>query len=130
MATHSKVTFIVDCPHCKAKVAAMEEGLVLRSIYDPNYHDVPEVTKVQIGSCPKCETILVAESHQVGFEGYNAEANEFDDAVRVYPKPAKIFASHRIPANVKTSLEQAERCVQAGAYLGAGAMLGRAIEYN
>jgi hypothetical protein len=39
-----------------------------------------------------------------------------------------MFTSYRIPASVKQSLAEADKVVQAGAYLAACIMFGRALE--
>lgn len=52
----------------------------------------------------------------------------FGDVVRVYPQPAKVFTSYRIPRALCHSLAEADRCLQVGANIAACVMLGRALE--
>lgn len=61
MATKEKAppTFIVDCPDCKAKVAAIESGRAEQFYMDDNGE--PYGMKVVVGNCPKCELILVGQ---------------------------------------------------------------------
>jgi hypothetical protein len=120
-------TFIVDCPNCKAKVAAEEEGRAERSYFDDN-EGQPYCTRLYVGKCPRCQTLLAGEANQVRFENFDAEYDEFSDVVRVYPKPPKTFSSHRIPKVATESLLEAERSLQANAHIAACAMLGRAFE--
>lgn len=127
MATAIQRTFIVDCPWCKAKVAATESGRAERGGYDENAGE-PYGTKVLVGTCPRCSSILVGETDQIGFEGYDSDEDRWSDVVRIYPKPPKVFSSYRIPKVVKDSLNEADRSMQAGANIAACVMLGRALE--
>ncbi len=120
-------TFIVDCPWCKAKVAASESGRAERIGFD---HDAgePYGSKVLVGICPSCSAILVGETNQIDFENYDSDEDRWSDVVRIYPKPPKVFSSYRIPRVVKDSLNEADRSLQAGANIAACVMLGRALE--
>jgi hypothetical protein len=120
-------TFIVDCPDCKAKVAALETGRAERFTYDDEAGQ-PYGRRVFVGTCPKCSLILVGESDQVDFEGVDAEYDRWSDIVRVHPRPTKTFSSWRIPTVVLDSLNEADRSLQAGANIAACVMLGRALE--
>ena len=127
MATAIPRTFIVDCPWCKAKVAASESGRAERGGYDEDAGE-PYGSKVLVGTCPRCSSILVGETDQIGFEGYDSDEDRWSDVVRIYPKPSKVFSSYRIPKVVKDSLNEADRSMQAGANIAACVMLGRALE--
>lgn len=120
-------TFIIDCPECRAKVAASETGHAER-VLDGGEHSYPEVEKIVVGKCPQCEAILVGKSEQLAFAGYDSDEDVWGDVVRVYPNPPKVFSSARIPKVVKDSLNEAHLSFQAGAYTAACAMLGRALE--
>jgi hypothetical protein len=120
-------TFIVDCPSCKAKVAAVEEGRAERSYYNDE-ESQPYCTRLHAGKCPRCSSLLAGESEQIRFENFDSEYDEFSDVVRIYPNPPKTFSSHRIPKIATESLLEAERCLQANAHIAACAMLGRAFE--
>jgi Domain of unknown function (DUF4145) len=127
MATDIQTTFVVDCPWCKAKVAAFETGRAERLGFD---HDLgePYGSKVLVGICPSCKSILVGETNQIDFENFDSDEDRWSDVVRVYPKPPKAFTSYRIPRVVKDSLTEADRSLQAGANIAACVMLGRALE--
>lgn len=127
MATAAPRTFIVDCPWCKAKVAATETGRAERSGYDDEASE-PYNSKVLAGICPSCGSILVGETEQIWFEGYDSNEDRWRDIVRIYPKPPKTFSSYRIPKVVTDSLNEADRSLQAGANIAACVMLGRALE--
>jgi len=120
-------TFIIDCPWCKAKVAAIEKGRAANNGTDPEVGE-PFGNKLYLGSCPSCGSLLAGESRQVDFEGFNAHEDRWTDVVRVYPKPPKTFLSCRIPRVVKDSLAEADRSLQANANIAACVMLGRALE--
>jgi len=120
-------TFIVDCPWCKAKVAASETGRAERSGFDDDAGE-PYATKVLVGVCPSCHSILVGETEQIAFENFDSDQDKWRDVVRVYPRPPKLFSSYRIPKVVKDSLNEADRSLQAGANIAACVMLGRALE--
>jgi hypothetical protein len=127
MANAIQRTFIVDCHLCKAKVAASESGRAERGGFDEDAGE-PWGSKVLVGICPSCRSILVGETDQIGFEGYDADEDRWSDVVRIYPKPPKVFSSYRIPKVVKDSLNEADRSLQAGANIAACVMLGRALE--
>lgn len=121
-------TFIIDCPRCKAKVAAEQRGQVDRSYFDDDANE-PIGYRVVIGQCPSCKSPLVGRTEQIGFRGYEGwDVDVFGDVVRVYPEPAKVFTSYRIPRALSHSLAEADRCLQVGANIAACVMLGRALE--
>ena len=119
-------TFVVDCPWCKAKVAAAETGRAEQVGTDDE--SVPYGLRVMVGRCGNCAAILAGESTQLDFEDYDSDQDRWSDVVRVYPKPPKTFSSQRIPRLVKDSLNEADRSLQAGAHIAACVMLGRALE--
>lgn len=120
-------SFVIDCPYCKAKVAADETGRTEKSGMDQEAGE-PYGHRVLLGVCPSCDSTLVGESTQVGFEEYNSYEDQWSYVTRVFPKPPKTFSSSSIPATVTTSLDEANRCLQAGANIATCAMLGRALE--
>lgn len=128
MAADQTKTFIVDCPECKAKVAAIEEGCAERTYFDDDASE-PVGNRLLVGSCPRCKTLLAASSRQTSFEGF--EGDEYDnwsDPVRVFPHPPKAFVSFRIPPAVSISLAEGNTVLQANAPIAACAMFGRALE--
>jgi hypothetical protein len=128
MADKSMTTFIIDCPYCRAKVAAIEEGRAERRGWIEEIAE-PYGECVVIGSCPKCSTLLVGTAQQISFKGFEGdEEDDWRDVVRVYPMPSRAFSSQRIPKVVTDSLTEADRSLQAGANIAACVMLGRALE--
>jgi len=123
-----KPTFIIDCPFCKAKVAAIEQGSASITDFDEDVGE-PFGTKLIVGSCPRCRQPLAGESQQVDFQGFQgAEEDRWSDVVRIYPKPRKTFLSYRIPRAAIESLSEADRSLQANANIAACVMFGRALE--
>src|SRR5438270_11171586 len=110
-------TFVIDCPICKAKVAAEEKGRGEHSYRDDG--GSPNGERLLVGSCPRCKTLLVGESQQIHFEGFDSEDDEWSDVNRVYPKPTKTFSSYRIPKVALDSLGEADRALQANASVAA-----------
>lgn len=127
MADTTPETFIVDCPTCKAKVAAIERGRIRHrgGVHEGDEH---YGISVSLGDCPKCHTILVGESQQTAIAGFDSEYDEWADAIRVYPYPPKTFASTRIPKVVSESISEAVKSLQANANVAACVMFGRALE--
>lgn len=121
-------TFIVDCPRCRAKVAAVEHGCVRRLGGINHEGEEHYGISVTLGVCPKCRTVLVGESEQIGIEGYDSEYDEWAEAIRVYPEPPKTFTSGRIPKVVSESIAEATKCLQVNANVAACVMFGRALE--
>jgi hypothetical protein len=124
----SKKTFIVDCPHCKAKVAAEETGCADDTGFDDEVGE-PYGSRLLVGNCPRCSTPLAAQSRQLNFEGWEGDEIDFwSDPVRVHPKPPKTFSSFRIPSTVTRSLAEADIALQGNANIAACVMFGRALE--
>ena len=123
----SDKTFIVDCPICKAKVAAEVSGVAENS---GRWHETSEpfADRLYVGKCPRCSTLLSGKSHQISFMEWGSEFDEWSDVSRVFPEPIKTFTSRRIPKVVTISLAEADRCLQAGAPTATCVMFGRALE--
>jgi Domain of unknown function (DUF4145) len=121
--------FIVDCPSCKVKVIAKEEGRAERLVRN---FDLPPFElsgeRIFVGSCQTCSTLLVGQSLQMEFAEFYPLEDRWSEVIRVYPKPTKRFSSDRIPRVVEHSLIEADRSLQASANTAACAMFGRALE--
>jgi hypothetical protein len=119
-------TFIVECPYCKAKVGAIEEGRAEQKGMDDG--GSPFADAIIVGKCPGCNCLIAGFSEQIEFEDINSEYDRWSDAVRIYPKPAKSFPSTRMPKALRDSLIEADRAIQANANMAACVMFGRALE--
>ncbi len=126
--TDPAATFIVDCPICKAKVAALEAGCV-QNTWMLEYAVEPVGLKLFVGQCPRCSTLLAAKSRQLRFKGWEDDDEDvWADPVRVYPSPSKTFSSFKIPKSVTDSLAEGDIALQGNAKIAACAMFGRALE--
>jgi hypothetical protein len=118
--------FIIDCPYCRAKVGANETG---RSEHRAKHNDYGPFNEsaalVVVGNCIRCGKILVGQYEQL-YE--DSELSVQTDVVRIFPKPPRTFTSKNIPQAAGRSLVEADRCLQAGAYLASCVMFGRALE--
>jgi hypothetical protein len=121
-------TFIVDCPDCKAKVAAQEEGRTERTYFNEDISE-PLGSRISVGYCPRCKTLLAGLSHQTAFKGWlGDESDEWSEPVRIFPEPPRTFSSYRIPNTVTVSLSEGGGALQANAHIAACVMFGRALE--
>jgi hypothetical protein len=126
MSIH-QLTFIIDCPWCKAKVAAIQHGRAHKSGQDEELGEPYAMTLV-VGECPNCQALLAGEKHQVMFEGWDGPEDQWTDVVRIFPRPPKTFSSYRIPRVVRDSISEADKSLQVNANIAACVMLGRALE--
>ncbi len=106
---------LIECHLCRAKV----DAAVLGEHNDNDFF----ATRTYLLQCPSCNTALIAESH----EDFTDDKSVWSRPVRVYPRPKRALGAD-IPPIVKNSLEEAEKCMQSGAYLAATAMCGRSLE--
>jgi len=121
-------SFIVDCPNCKAKVAANETGRAEDVGFDEEVGE-PYGWRLIVGNCPRCKIPLAAQSRQLRFNQWEGDDQDvWSDPVRVHPKPPKTFSSFRIPSTVTRSLAEADVALQGNASLAATVMFGRALE--
>jgi hypothetical protein len=113
-------TNFIHCPHCEAQVQAE----VLAERESPAWEDM-EPTKYVFLACTHCGTSMV------GFSEWEPARDErgsgWGKLLRQWPEVNQQI--HRnIPAIVRRSLEEAERCRSAKAYTACAVMVGRAIE--
>jgi len=111
---------LIECSYCKAKVDA--KLLAAHEEYDPEID--PLKYKVSLLVCPSCDNSLVGIQEYIQI---SEDKFKWSESNRVWPSPKK-FISFSVPSIVRTSLEEAERCISAGAYTAAVAMCGRALE--
>jgi hypothetical protein len=108
---------LIECDECKAKVDA--------EIIAFHEHELFGLFsfRTYFLKCPSCNTALVGQTEQ----GVHDGKLFWPDITRVFPNPRRLLGSG-IPEIVKRSIDEAERCMQAGAFLAATAMCGRALE--
>lgn len=126
MADANVQHFLVDCNRCQAKVSATQTGSAHHDLSDHEEMNFDSVA-IYVGNCPRCGQILVGRSEQTGFENLNAYEDSWSEPTRVYPSPTRTL-SFAVPKEVRHSVNQAEKCLQVGAYDAACVMFGRALE--
>lgn len=110
---------LIDCPRCSSRVKAIVRGAALHQEYEGDLG-----TRVSVGSCPSCGGALAGVADVVRHH----DGSEADGiARRVWPDPQRLF-SWEVPELVRGSLDEAERCLSAGAYSACAVMAGRAVE--
>ena len=106
---------LIECHSCNAKVDA-------EVLYDYNDEDLFAIRTLLL-KCPSCNSAIVAESR----ETYKDNKTLWTNPTRVHPHPKRELGSD-IPTIVRYSIDEAEKCMQSGAYLAAVAMCGRSLE--
>lgn len=111
---------IIECDFCEAKVDA---ALIAKKEYTI-LHDAAEPSLIYLLQCPVCSSVIIG-----GSDLNEVSQNKYDwsDPVRLWPNPEERLNSS-IPSLSRTSLEEANRCFKAKAYLACAVMCGRAIE--
>lgn len=120
MSKHPE-SLILECPYCKANVQG--KVIAAHDSYDPNEDPTP--FKTTLLECTACRNTLIAGQYEV----YDPDsANSYYGApTRLWPSPNRSL-SWEIPSLVKVSLDEADRCLKAGAFIASAAMSGRALE--
>ena len=110
---------LIACHHCKARVNAKVHG----EHESGDTEGAPFWYRITLLECTTCRQTLV------GLQDQHTETDgpEWSDAIRIWPAPSR-FRSFAIPLIVHVSLEEADRCFQAGAYSATAVMCGRALE--
>lgn len=111
---------IVECSYCQSRVDA--RVLVEHKSFDPEKDPFP--FKATLVECPSCKNCLLVGQDllEVAQSRY-----EWDQPARLWPSP-KRYIPWNIPAIVRSSLEEAERCLKAKAFTGCAIMCGRSLE--
>lgn len=114
------LNMLVECHKCQAKVDAKEMGKCI----DGNPTVPPDTTLYVLGKCPVCKSVILSSSYWSGFDGEN---EIWADGVREWPYP-ELSGDTKLPKIVAVSLHEARKCFNAGCYLAATVMCGRALE--
>lgn len=111
---------LINCSYCQSRVDASLIGE--NTEYDPECDPGP--TKIVLLKCPVCTNSLLGrtENYQIGPDDW-----EWSDPTRLWPEPEN-YLHYSIPADVRSSLEEAKKCFQAKAFSACAVMCGRAIE--
>lgn len=111
---------MIECSYCKSQVDA--KILASHEEFDPRNDPWPY--KISLLVCSSCESSLLGIQEN---EDTPDGISKWSKATRIWPEP-KRYIPWSVPNIVRTSLEEAERCINAGAYTAAVAMSGRALE--
>ena len=109
---------IVECSLCRAMVNAEVLGL------HEAVNSFDDGLKVSLAKCPRCNSAILAEQmlREVG-----PDAFDWGTICRVWPDPDD-YLSLEIPLEVRESLEEARKCLNASAFSACAVMCGRAVE--
>lgn len=107
---------IIECPSCKTKVTGKILGKHQEMRYEPPF-------RVVLLECPICKDAILAHQNLSLIE------NDFEwsNTIRLWPDPEKHIARN-IPALVRNSLKEAEKCYDCGAYNACAVMCGKVLE--
>jgi len=111
---------LIDCPHCKARVDATVHGERIADNTGPEAFPY----KVAVLECVRCHQTLVGFKEQVIHPDHG---EVWTTTERLWPEPKRLI-SGAVPSIVRISLEEADRCFNAGAYSACAVMCGRALE--
>lgn len=109
---------VVECPYCEDNVEAQEVGS-----HDEASRNGTAPTRFTMLVCSGCKNALLAGQELLGSE--NGE--EWTAPERLWPRPRRSF-DFVVPTSVRASLNEADRCLSAHAYLACAAMAGRALD--
>lgn len=114
-------SLILECPYCKANVQA--RALASHESFNPD--EDPTQFKATLLECTACKNTLVAGQ----YEDYDSESENsyYGTPWRLWPSPKRSL-SWEIPSLVRVSIDEADRCLKAGAFIASAAMSGRALE--
>ena len=89
----------------------------------------PEPQETVLVACPNCSQPIVAQRWYFETAMYmdGRTEGEFTDFKRVFPSPDPEI-SWELPDTVRVSLQEAQKCLSARAYIASAAMSGRALE--
>ena len=111
---------LIDCPYCHARAT----GEVCGNAYQEDSES--ERSRFLLLRCPTCGNLLVAREEFLQ-RGELEEPDVWSDAERIWPLPAFDVAGC-VPELIRNSLEEADRCLRAGAFTASVVMTGRALE--
>ncbi len=123
MATQTAEHILIDCPICNIRVRADIEG-------DVHYvDDVDSIEfRITLVRCPDCRFPLVGRQQElddIGPGGFPRRA--WTPTKRLWPQP-KLDISNSVPQKIARNLDEAQICLNSGAYTASVAMTGRALE--
>lgn len=112
---------IIECPNCESRV----DGKILSSVTSFNDEEgVPSL--YSFIECPSCKNPIVGYQ-EMEHMGPGPDKWDFGEVTRMWPEP-KEYLDYSLPELFRASLEEADKCYKAKAYLACAVMCGRALE--
>lgn len=112
---------LVECPHCDARVHA--KILAEREYFPYAETDEFDPHKIVFLECPSCSNTLLGLSMM----SHVGNDNSWEQPERLWPEPSRPY-DPSVPQLVRSALQDASRCFQAGVFSACAVMCGRAIE--
>jgi len=111
---------ITECPICEARV---ESKIIATHQSFSKYENAP--MKYTLLECTTCKTPQLVEQYLLGYDPKND--SHWSKLKRNWPEP-EFEIPFSVPDVTRKSLEEAERCIKAKAFIASAAMSGRALE--
>lgn len=113
-------SLVIDCPICEAK--SHGEVLAQHIEFDDLFGQYDCLSLVKCPACNNAAVVLQSDQNEPDAPEYR-----WGPVRRVWPRPQKRL-SQDIPESVRKNVEEAEKCLRAGAYNACAVMCGRALE--
>ena len=110
---------LIDCPDCESKVSA----IVLAERQYPGADEYEPFTNYFL-ECPACQRTMVGNSEPIQT---GPDTWDMSNPTRLWPKPKRSL-DWSIPATVRKSIHEAQKCFGAQAYGACAVMCGRSLE--
>jgi hypothetical protein len=149
MCRGRKLTLVIECPYCDARVDAKEIAThqvptreedddyrerYRKLGYPPELDECDENLDSDDICYPYRATLVVCVACNQVLLAYQSDEGDFDtgrrwsEPKRVYPPEQALDFPVQIPERIRKSLEEAKRCLSAEAYAATAVMCGRAVE--
>jgi hypothetical protein len=110
------MSYLIECPTCEATMGVTVKG----EVTEPSNDEGGGPWRISLAQCPKCMGAIIGVQESDFFD-------DWESPVRVWPSPP-LSLSHKIPREIRESLEEAYRCLKAKAFTASVVMSGRALE--
>lgn len=111
---------VIECPYCETKVDAS----VIAHNDSCGPQQEPGPLRASLLECPECKSTLLAGEYLLDPD---SGGERWSPVSRLWPAPPRAFP-WSVPRAVRASIEEADRCLKANAYVGCVVMCSRALE--